>query len=75
MDLEISTWLEERLKSWVGEYAEILEPGGWFIRGHDLEKYPGKKTNVEGHWMLYYCSGKMIWIPAPVTAFTTIVEL
>ena len=74
--LEISPFLEEWLKYWVGEYAEILEPGGWFISVHDLDKVPGvKETNVEGHWIPYYCSGKIIWTPAPAAAFTAIVEL
>ena len=76
MDLEISTWLEERLKSWVGEYAEILEPVDWFVCNNDLDQDPGaKETNVEGRYMPYYYSGKMIWIPAPADTITAIVEL
>ena len=36
-------FLEEWLKFFVGEDADILEPGGWFIHINDLEKYPGAK--------------------------------
>ena len=74
--LEISPFLGEWLKSWVGEDTDILEPVGCFIRSHNLEKHPGaKETNVEGSWMLSYQSGKMIWFPAPAAAFNKIVDL
>ena len=34
--LEISPFLGERLKSWVREDSDILDPGGWLFCGHDL---------------------------------------
>ena len=59
--LERSTCLEEQLQYWVGEYAEILEPVDWFICSNDLDQDPvAKETNVEGRYMPYYYSGKMI---------------
>ena len=74
--LERSSFFEEWLKSWVVENAEILEPVYWFIRCHYLDQDPGsKETNSEGRWMPSYLSGKLIWFPAPVAAFTAILKL
>ena len=72
--LGVSPFLEDWLKSGVGEDVEIMDTGSWFIRGHDLDKDPGsKETNVEGGWIPSYFSVKIIWTPAPAAAYAAIV--
>ena len=63
------------LKSWstkLGNPVKLLEPQGWFTRGHD---WYGGKTNCEGMWMPSYKSGTFIWDPPPAAAKHAIIEL
>ena len=72
--LEIPPFLEDWLKYWVGEDAEISETGGWFICVHDSDKDSvSKETNVEGRWILSYRSREIICIPYPAAVFAAIV--
>ena len=67
----ISPWIE----SWArdsGNPVEILDPDGWFERGHDVR---GHTTNVDGIWMPNYKAGTFIWAPAPSAAKTAIKQL
>ena len=41
--LGISPCLEKCLKYWLVEYVDILDPVGWFIRGHDIYQDPRDK--------------------------------
>ena len=62
------------MKSWTrSDVLEVLEPEGWFERGHDLVQ--GGTTNFEGHWMPKYKAGKYLWVPPPAAADVAIEEL
>jgi hypothetical protein len=67
--LERSTPLLEWIKSWFssseGNDVEVLEPEGWFERGHDII---GGAKNCDGRWIPKYQSGNFIWAPAPAGA-------
>ena len=44
---------------------EVLDPEGWFERGHDII---GGTKNCDGRWIPKYQSGNFIWAPAPAGA-------
>ena len=50
---------------------EVLDPYGWFERGHN--KYGGD-TNVDGVWIPRFKAGTFVWGPAPVFAIIVIIE-
>ena len=67
--LERSAPLLDWIGSWFsqgGKYdMEVLEPEGWFERGHDII---GGTKNIDGRWIPKYQSGNYIWAPAPAGA-------
>ena len=68
--LERSAPLLDWIKSWFGEdgkgdNVEVLEPEGWFERGHDII---GGSKNCDGMWIPKYKAGNFIWAPAPAGA-------
>ena len=63
--------LEECLKG-LGNEVELLEPEGWFERGHD---FFGGRRNCDGIWMPQYRAGTFIWAHPPGAARHAIEEL
>ena len=67
--LERSSPLLDWIKSWFScggkDDVEVLEPEGWFERGHDVI---GGSKNCDGIWIPEYKSGNFIWAPAPAGA-------
>ncbi len=55
-----------------GNEVELLDPEGWFERGHD---FFGGRTNCDGIWMPNYRAGTFIWAPPPGAARHAIEEL
>ena len=73
--LERSSKLEGWIRSWCDNSkhrAEVLEPEGWFDRGHDLS---GGELNVDGMWMPVYKKGVFIWAPPPAAAEAALEQL
>ncbi len=67
----LKTQLEECVKGF-GNKVELLEPEGWFERGHD---FLGGRKNCDGIWMPCYRPGTFIWAPPPGAARHAIEEL
>jgi hypothetical protein len=70
--IERSTAVEDWIKSWLGEEAEVLSPEGWFERGHGLL---GGKTDSKGFWRHEFKPGKFVWDPPPAAADVALEEL
>ncbi len=71
---ERSATLVDWIKDCTGEKdLEVLDPEGWFERGHDL--LPGGERNVEGHWIPSISPGKFLWLPPPAAADVAVEEL
>ena len=51
---------------------EVLQPEGWFERGHDI---CGSSQNIDGMWIPRYKPAMFIWAPPPAAARTALVEL
>jgi hypothetical protein len=70
--IQRSPAVEDWIRSWLGEEAELLKPEGWFERGHGLL---GGKIDSKGFWRHHYKPGKFIWAPPPAAASVAIEEL
>ena len=58
---DLLAWIE----SWaiaLGPTPELLQPTGWYERGHDVI---GSSTNCDGMWIPKLQSGTFIWAPPP----------
>jgi hypothetical protein len=70
--MERSAKVEPWIRSWLGSDAELLQPEGWFERGHDVL---GGKPDRKGFWRQEFKPGKFIWAPPPAAADVAIEEL
>ena len=73
--LERSGDLEPWIRSWCDSakhQAEVLEPEGWFEKGHDLV---GGTTNSDGMSVPEYKNGLYIWAPPPAAAEAALEQL
>ena len=73
--LERNQDLEGWIRSWCDsskQKAEVLEPEGWFEKGHDLV---GGTTNSDGMWVPEYRNGVYIWAPPPAAAEAALEQL
>eukprot|EP00957_Ditylum_brightwellii_P096570 7355057-Ditylum_brightwellii.AAC.1 len=69
---EASPAVQEWVFSWAPGEIEILEPEGWFERGHDIT---GRSTRGNELWYPHMAQGVYVWELAPVTAVVEIEEL
>ena len=72
---EVSPSLLKWISSWaidMGNEVEVLDPEGWFVRGHDVV---GGTTNCDGVWIPSYRKGTMLWAPPPAAARQAVEEL
>ena len=72
---EVSPPLLKWISSWaidMGNEVEVLDPEGWFVRGHDVV---GGSTNCDGVWIPSYRKGTMLWAPPPAAARQAVEEL
>lgn len=64
--LQRASNLETWIRGWsAGEDLELLEPEGWFERGHCIS---GGKLNSDNIWMPEHKDGVFLWNPAPAGA-------
>ena len=74
--IERSPSVLDWIKSWAPEDSSntwnLLDPEGWFDRGHDLSK--GTK-NSDGMWVPTYMKGHFIWAPPPTVADAALEQL
>ena len=62
------------IRKWVlDDNLEILDPIGWFERGHDLVQEGTR--NSEGHWIPKYRAGTFLWTPPPAAGDVAVEEL
>ena len=62
-------WIDSWFKD---EDLELLEPEGWFERGHDLD---GGEYDKQGFWRPAVRKGCFLWAPPPAAAGSAIEEL
>ena len=70
-----SPTLSKWIKGWsstLGREVEVLDPAGWFERGHN---HDGEDMNLDGVWIPKFKAGTFVWIPAPAVARVVIEEL
>ncbi len=74
--MERSASLESWIRSWFDAgrktKSELLEPEGWFERGHDII---GGDKNVDDMWIPKYQNGCYIWSPPPAAAEVALEQL
>mmetsp|Transcript_20683 Transcript_20683/g.30301 ORF Transcript_20683/g.30301 Transcript_20683/m.30301 type:complete len:1268 (-) Transcript_20683:9637-13440(-) len=58
--------------SQLGHKVELLDPEGWFERGHDIG---GGTRNVDNVWMPLYKPGTYLWAPPPAAGRHVIEEV
>jgi hypothetical protein len=64
--------LEGWIKAWAGSSTEVLQPEGWFKRGHDVIS---GEIDEYGHWVPRHKSGTFVWAPPPTAASVALEEL
>lgn len=64
--------LEPWFRSWVGETMEVLDPKGWFTRGHE---HVGGTAAGSRFWRVECEPGIFLWAPPPAAADVAIEEL
>ncbi|GFH43770.1 hypothetical protein CTEN210_00243 [Chaetoceros tenuissimus] len=71
--IERSATLEAWIRGWSdGDKLELLEPEGWFERGHCIS---GGSLNNDGLWIPEHKDGSFLWNPAPAGASFAIKQL
>jgi hypothetical protein len=70
--LDRSPTLEFWLRQWIGKDVELLDPAGWFTRGHDQA---GGEYDSKGFWQHRIEKGRFIWAPPPAAADVALEEL
>ena len=65
-------WINSWAKEVRNENLTLLDPEGWFERGHDIA---GGDRNIDGCWIPRYQPATMLWAPPPAAARQVIEEL
>ena len=77
--LERHLGLHDWLKSWVGDDCKLLDPHGWFTRGHDHVGSEWESNfDFEGASKIRYPAlrkGTFMWAPLPCTADVVVEEV